>query len=130
MTFFISLINSRDAAFDNDLVAGVAAHIADHTFQLENVEVQKVLTLLGYPVPIPPTYAQPLGQPGAPPVPLQQSIQGPGQGDTGRPPEGSIPKAGMVQGRTAVPPNGMDPGLDRRSTPTLPNLPSGQPVTR
>lgn len=128
-----SLINSRDAAYDEDLVAGVAAHIADHMWQLENMEVQKVLTLLGYPVPIPPTYSKPLNDPNAQPTPLQAPLSPQGPAPIGRPPNGSIPQAGMVQGRTAVPPNGMDPGLDKRSTPTLPNLPAlagGQPATR
>lgn len=128
-----SLINSREAAYNQNLVAGVAAHIADHLFQLENAEIQKVLTVLGYPVPIPPTYFMNIGDPNAKPVPLQGIPNGGGPAPIGRPPLGSIPKNGMVNSGLSSPPNGMDPGLDRRSVPKLPTLPQqagGQPVER
>jgi hypothetical protein len=125
-----SLINSRDAAYNEDLVAGVAAHISDHVFLLENMEVQKILTVLGYPVPIPPTYAMPLNDPQAQPVPLQGLPGGGGAAPTGRPPGGA---PGTNGGNLMAPPNGMDPGLDARSRPRLPSMPAqagGQPVER
>jgi hypothetical protein len=128
-----SLINSRDAAYDQNLVAGVAAAVADHIFLLENIEVQKVLTVLGYPVPIPATYAANPMDPNSQPIPLGTLGQGGGPAPIGRPPTGSIPQAGMVNPQVAAAPNGMDPGLDKRSTPRLPNMPAqagGAPVQR
>ena len=128
-----SLINSREAAYNQDLVAGVAAHISDHVFQLENMEVQKILTVLGYPVPIPPVYMQPLNDPNAQPTPLPGITPPGGPAPIGRPPTGSIPQAGLQGGGLQAPPNGMDPGLDARSRPRLPNMPAqagGQPVER
>ncbi len=128
-----SLINSREAAYNQDLVAGVAAHISDHVFQLENMEVQKILTVLGYPVPIPPVYMQPLSDPNAQPTPLPGIPPPGGPAPIGRPPTGSIPQAGLQGGGLQAPPNGMDPGLDARSRPRLPNMPAqagGQPVER
>lgn len=128
-----SLINSREAAFDPELVGGVAAHITEHIFLMENLQVQTVLTVLGYPVPIPPTYSMALNDPNAQPTPLGTMPGGGGPGVIGRPPTGSIPQAGMVGPGIAVPPNGMDPGLDARSTPHLPRMPAqagGQAVQR
>lgn len=123
-----SLINSRDAAYDQELVSGVAAAIAEHVFLLENSEVQKVLMVLGYPVPIPPVYAANPNDPNAQPVPLQGIPNAEGPAPIGRP-----PTQGTVSPEQAVPPNGMDPGLDARSTPKLPRMPApagGQPVQR
>lgn len=124
-----SLINSRQAAYDEDLVAGVAAHITDHLFMLENMEVQKVLTVLGYPVPIPAAYSMPLNDPNAMPQPIQGVPNGGGAAPIGRPSGGPQGSGGNLQAA----PDGMDPGLDARSRPRMPNMPAaagGQPVER
>lgn len=125
-----SLINSVAAAYDSELVSGVAAHIADHVFLLENLEIQKVLTVLGYPVPIPAVYSQDMNDPNAQPMPLPGIPGGGGAEPIGRPPGGPV---GTQGGNLMAPPNGMDPGLDGRSVPRMPTMPAaagGAPVER
>lgn len=124
-----ALINSREASMNEELVSGVGAHIAQHIFMLEDLQIQKTLMVLGYPTPLQPTHVgkqalpQQLGTPpGAPAQP------------TGRPPTGGqVPAYGRMQPGQAQPQQGMEPSIDRRSTPRMPSLPAaagGAPVTR
>lgn len=109
-----SLINSVQASEDPDLVSGVAAHIMEHVFLLEDAEIQKVLQVLGYQIPLPPTHIS------GTPMPAPMAPGGP------PPPEGMGP-ATIPDGigpDLAIPPNGMEPGLDNRSAAKLPRMPT------
>jgi len=105
-----AIVNSVEASLDNELVSRVAAHISEHVLLLQDAEIQKVLMVLGYPIPLPPTHigGQMIPPPGAPP---------------GASPEGPPPPAPGMGELAAPPPAPGDAGLDGRSTPRMPQMP-------
>ncbi len=108
-----SLINSVEASQNDDLVSGVAAHIMEHVMLLEDAEIQKVLQVLGYQVPLPPTHVG-----GAPIQPEAPGAPPPGMG------AGTLPVPEGVGPELAIPPNGMEAGLDNRSVAKMPRMPT------
>lgn len=110
-----SILSSVEASLDDELVSRVAAHISEHVLLLQDAEIQKVLMVLGYPIPLPPTHIGGEGMPpmpaagappGAPPAGPQEGPPPPGMGDL------------MAQPQPAVPP------LDGRSQPRMPDMPN------
>lgn len=112
-----AILNSVEASLDNELVSVVAAHISEHVLLLQDAEIQKVLMVLGYPIPLPPTHV------GDMPLPPQQGAPGqaPAPGAPGAP-KGPTPE-GPLGAMAGMPPTGI-PGVDGRSTPRMPQMPN------
>lgn len=114
-----AILNSVEASTNNELVELVAAHIADHVLLLQDAEIQKVLIVLGYPTPLPPTHV------GGEPIPPMPGAPGAGPGappggGPGSPPGAPQPNMPELTG----PPQPAVPPLDNRSKPKMPRMPN------